>query len=294
MRIAIYGSRRQHKAAEYIRDFLSMLSAAGISVVMHRKLYSHYELIPRSLAAVATVVDGDDFGADMAVSLGGDGTFLRTAVWVGDKGIPIIGVNTGHLGFLTTLPVERLCELLSALQNDSLRLERRHMLSVRSCLPDSRMVPYALNEVAVAKVETASMIEARVEIDGLHMADYRADGIIVATATGSTAYNLSVGGPIVQPTVDVNVVTPVAAHSLSMRPMVVSGSSVLSITAGGRASHVRLSLDGRSCLLDTGCRIEIARAPFDTLVLLDAIFYATSCTGAKADDCDSGLHHINI
>ena len=106
----------------------------------------------------------------MAVSLGGDGTFLRTAVWVGDKGIPIIGVNTGHLGFLTTLPVERLCELLSALQNDSLRLERRHMLSVRSCLPDSRMVPYALNEVAVAKVETASMIEARVEIDGLHMA----------------------------------------------------------------------------------------------------------------------------
>ena len=271
MRIAIYGSRRQHKAAEYIRDFLAMLSAAGISVVMHRKLYSHlYELIPRSLATVATVVDGDDFGADMAVSLGGDGTFLRTAVWVGDKGIPIIGVNTGHLGFLTTLPVERLCELLSALQNDSLRLERRHMLSVRSCLPDSRMVPYALNEVAVAKVETASMIEARVEIDGLHMADYRADGIIVATATGSTAYNLSVGGPIVQPTVDVNVVTPVAAHSLSMRPMVVSGSSVLSITAGGRASHVRLSLDGRSCLLDTGCRIEIARAPFDTLVLLDA------------------------
>ena len=92
----------------------------------------------------------------------------------------------------------------------------------------------------------------------------------MATATGSTAYNLSVGGPIVQPTVDVNVVTPVAAHSLSMRPMVVSGSSVLSITAGGRASHVRLSLDGRSCLLDTGCRIEIARAPFDTLVLLDA------------------------
>ena len=131
---------------------------------------------------------GCTIGPPTAVSLGGDGTFLRTAVWVGDKGIPIIGVNTGHLGFLTTLPVERLCELLSALQNDSLRLERRHMLSVRSCLPDSRMVPYALNEVAVAKVETASMIEARVEIDGLHMADYRADGIIVATATGSTAY----------------------------------------------------------------------------------------------------------
>ena len=141
-----------------------MLSAAGISVVMHRKLYSHlYELIPRSLAAVATVVDGDDFGempvvlhCRRVVGTGGGAAgaghhcvsvaFQRAAhpfVWVGDKGIPIIGVNTGHLGFLTTLPVERLCELLSALQNDSLRLERRHMLSVRSCLPDSRMGPYA-------------------------------------------------------------------------------------------------------------------------------------------------------
>ncbi len=271
MRIAVYGSKRQESSAEQIRLFLENLRRRGATAVMHRKLYNHlYGFMPRALAAVGSVVDGNDFEADMAVSLGGDGTFLRTAMWVGDKEIPIVGVNTGHLGFLTALPVDRLPQLLDELGGDAFRMESRGVLELCSPFIDPHSAPYALNEIAIAKVETSSMIKADVSIDGKPLAQYSADGLIVCTATGSTAYNLSVGGPIVQPTVDVCVLSPVAAHSLTMRPMVVDGRSAIRIVPSGRASHVRLSLDSRYYEIETGTPVEIRRAPFTVRVLQPA------------------------
>lgn len=271
MRIAVYGSKRQESSAEQIRLFLENLRRRGATAVMHRKLYNHlYGFIPRALAAVGSVVDGNDFEADLAVSLGGDGTFLRTAMWVGDKEIPIVGVNTGHLGFLTALPVDRLPQLLDELGGDAFRMESRGVLELCSPFIDPHSAPYALNEIAIAKVETSSMIKADVSIDGKPLAQYSADGLIVCTATGSTAYNLSVGGPIVQPTVDVCVLSPVAAHSLTMRPMVVDGRSAIRIVPSGRASHVRLSLDSRYYEIETGTPVEIRRAPFTVRVLQPA------------------------
>lgn len=271
MRIAVYGSKRQESSAEQIRLFLDNLRRRGATAVMHRKLYNHlYGFMPRALAAVGSVVDGNDFEADLAVSLGGDGTFLRTAMWVGDKEIPIVGVNTGHLGFLTALPVDRLPQLLDELGGDAFRMESRGVLELCSPFIDPHSAPYALNEIAIAKVETSSMIKADVSIDGKPLAQYSADGLIVCTATGSTAYNLSVGGPIVQPTVDVCVLSPVAAHSLTMRPMVVDGRSAIRIVPSGRASHVRLSLDSRYYEIETGTPVEIRRAPFTVRVLQPA------------------------
>lgn len=271
MRIAVYGSKRQESSAEQIRLFLENLRRRGATAVMHRKLYNHlYGFMPRALAAVGSVVDGNDFEADLAVSLGGDGTFLRTAMWVGDKEIPIVGVNTGHLGFLTALPVDRLPQLLDELGGDAFRMESRGVLELGSPFIDPHSAPYALNEIAIAKVETSSMIKADVSIDGKPLAQYSADGLIVCTATGSTAYNLSVGGPIVQPTVDVCVLSPVAAHSLTMRPMVVDGRSAIRIVPSGRASHVRLSLDSRYYEIETGTPVEIRRAPFTVRVLQPA------------------------
>ncbi len=271
MRIAVYGSKRQESSAEQIRLFLENLRRRGATAVMHRKLYNHlYGFMPRALAAVGSVVDGNDFEADLAVSLGGDGTFLRTAMWVGDKEIPIVGVNTGHLGFLTALPVDRLPQLLDELGGDAFRMESRGVLELCSPFIDPHSAPYALNEIAIAKVETSSMIKADVSIDGKPLAQYSADGLIVCTATGSTAYNLSVGGPIVQPTVDVCVLSPVAAHSLTMRPMVVDGRSAIRIVPSGRASHVRLSLDSRYYEIETGTPVEIRRAPFTVRVLQPA------------------------
>ncbi len=271
MIIAIYGSRRQYGVFDYVAAFLDKLRRRGDSVVMHRKLYVHLlEHIPEAVRDVALVVDGPDFSADLAVSLGGDGTFLRTAMWVGEKEIPIVGVNTGHLGYLAALAIDQLSMLPELIADDYLRIERRSLLQVTSPALPLGVGCYALNEVAISKEESASMIQAAVSLGDQPLADYRADGLIVCTSTGSTAYNLSVGGPIVQPTLDVCVISPVAAHSLSMRPLVVNAATSITIVPGGRAAHIRLALDGRSTLVDVGTPVVIRQAPFKVLVMQTA------------------------
>ncbi|MDE5683316.1 MAG: NAD(+)/NADH kinase [Muribaculaceae bacterium] len=268
MRIAIYGSRRQQEAAPTVARFLETLHSKGVETVMHRKLYRHLlEVIPESLTHVGTVTETPRFTADMAVSLGGDGTFLRTAMWVADKQIPIVGVNTGHLGYLTSLTIGQLPSLLDMVASDRFRIERRSLIHLDAPFLGEHFYPYALNEFALTREDTASMISARVSVDGVDLGDYRADGLLVCTSTGSTAYNLSVGGPIVQPTVDVHVIAPVAAHSLAMRPLVVDGAAEIAIVPSGRANRVRLALDGRSADVDMGTRICLSKAPFKVLVM---------------------------
>lgn len=266
MKIAIYGSRRQHDSLAGIGLFLDVLRAENVVTVMHPKIYKHLTELDGALTAGIEVAETPD-GADIAVSIGGDGTFLRTAQWVGDRPIPIVGVNTGHLGYLSALSLEELPKLTEYIRNDRFRIERRSLLCVEAPeLPDY-VGCYALNEVSLFKEETASMINAAVTVDGAPLADYRADGLIVCTSTGSTAYNLSIGGPIVQPTLDVIVLSPLAAHSLSMRPMVVDGRSSISIVPTGRSRHVRLAVDGRSALIDAGTEIRLTRAPFSVMVM---------------------------
>ncbi|MCC8114528.1 MAG: NAD(+)/NADH kinase [Bacteroidales bacterium] len=261
MTIAIYGSRRQEPYADKIAAFLDVLAHAGAHVVMHRKLYDVLiHLIPAHLAPVRKVVAGPDFKADCAVSIGGDGTLLRTAMWVGSKDIPIIGVNTGHLGYLSGATVEELPSLANELLTGSWPTESRTLMHVSQ--PELPFWPYALNEVAVAKEDTASMIIAHTSIGGALLANYRADGLVISTPTGSTAYNLSVGGPIIEPSAPVWALSPIAAHSLSMRPLVVSDDSHISIEVDGRGRQFRLTLDGRAVALPLGTRIEIEKAPF--------------------------------
>lgn len=276
MKIAIYGSRRQHDYLPQVEAFLHAITAPEYDVVMHRKLYDHLlHLIPRALRCVGRVVDGPDFTADIAVSLGGDGTFLRTAMWVGEKQIPIVGVNTGNLGYLAALSISELPSLPNLLTGKRFRVEYRGLIHVEADGLPPRLWPYALNEVAISKEESSSMITADVSLGGQPLAHYRADGLIVCTSTGSTAYNLSVGGPIVQPTVDVRVIAPVAAHSLSIRPLVVGAATPVTIIADARASHFRVSLDGRSAALPVGTAISLTEAPFKTAVMqLDTCSFA--------------------
>lgn len=266
MKIAVYGSRRQDAYVDYIERFMLRLRELGVEVVMHPKLYTYLKsMILPSLAAVTRVTDGDDFTVDAAVSIGGDGTFLRTAMWLSEKKIPILGVNTGHLGYLTAIGVERLPEVPDMILNNSFDRSLRSIVKVET--DGLKLWPYALNEVAVTKDDSASMIDAKTRLDGKNFADYMADGLIVATPTGSTAYNLSVGGPIVQPGARVWVVSPIAAHTLTMRPVVISDKSRLDITVNARAEHFRLTLDGRSVSLPVGSTVTITRAPFDIEVL---------------------------
>lgn len=266
MRIAVYGSRRQDNYLPEIEAFMKRLAQMGVEVVMHPKLYKYLQavMLP-ALAAVRRVTDSSDFTADAAVSIGGDGTFLRTAMWVSRSDIPILGVNTGHLGYMTALSVDRLSEVPELIMSGTLSYERRSLIEVVS--PEIKTWPFALNEVTISKDDSASMIDAMTYLDGIHLADYCADGLIIATPTGSTAYNLSVGGPVIQPQTRVWVISPIAAHTLTMRPLVISDSSSLSILPQARAEHFRLTLDGRSVSLPVGTEIRLRRADFDVKVL---------------------------
>lgn len=267
--IAIYGSKRQQPYLKQIQAFLDTADALDAPVMMHVKLYNHLlEHLAALPQCVSPVYPGDAVEADIALSLGGDGTFLRTVQWTQSHPMPVLGVNAGHLGYLAALDIDELPALYGLLASDAFRTERRNMLRVVSpALPDS-VGCIALNEIAISKEETASMINTTVQLNGELLAHYRADGLIVSTATGSTAYNLSVGGPIVQPTVHAWTISPVAAHSLAIRPLVVDADSCISIIPTGRSPHVRLALDGRSALLDTGTEIKLERAPSELTLML--------------------------
>ncbi|MDE6644701.1 MAG: NAD(+)/NADH kinase [Muribaculaceae bacterium] len=218
---------------------------------------------------VEMITTPDDI--DFIVSLGGDGTFLRAAAWSGASGVPVAGVNMGHLGYLAAFTPGELHALPRLLAEGRYQLQRRSLLEVRFPdrvpLPDG-FWPYALNEVAFLRLATASMIDVMVEIDGRRLATYSGDGLIVSTPTGSTGYNLSAGGPLIQPGVEAWSISPIAPHALTMRPLVVSDRSVLSIKTMSRTPMFRFSLDSRTVSLPAKTRIEVRKAPFWINVVL--------------------------
>lgn len=263
--IAIYGNRRQQTNGEELRRFVNSLILAGADVSMHEKLYDHlvYEL-DQKLPGVERV---SECRADvsLAISIGGDGTFLRTVAWIESLEVPVLGINTGHLGFLTAL---NLSEALMAVDRIcALDFRREHLSMLHVEAEGIKGSPLALNEVVVAKEDSASMISADVRINGHVLAEYKADGLIVATPTGSTAYNLSVGGPIVEPTAPVWVLSPIAAHSLTLRPLVVGDDSYLEISVKGRGNRFRLVIDGRQTSLPLGSKVAVRRARGKVVVL---------------------------
>lgn len=250
-----------------LSSFFDTLAQAGVEIVMHRKIYDVLvHLMPKHLSCVRKVVSTPDFTADVAISIGGDGTFLRTAMWVGSKQIPILGVNAGHLGYLSGAGVDELPQVARELISGDFRCEKRSLLQVTS--PVVPIWPYALNEAALTKEDTSSMVIAEAYINKDKLASYRSDGLIIATPTGSTAYNLSVGGPIVAPSAPVWVLSPIAAHSLGMRPLVVGDNSEIGVTVQGRAANFRLSLDGRACTLPIGTKVTLHKAPFGINVVV--------------------------
>lgn len=267
MTIAIYGSRRQAPYAPAIQRLINTLIDADINIVMHPKLYDH--LAVELCLDLEDVQRGDyqyvDEEASVVLSIGGDGTFLRTAAWVADTEKPILGINTGHLGYLAALSIEDIDSLVNILQANEFWLSRRSLIAVD--YPALKGWPYALNEVVIAKEDTASMISAHTLVDGGELALYRADGLIISTPTGSTAYNLSAGGSIIQPNAPVFAVTPIAAHSLSMRPLVVSDDVVLDIEVSGRSQAFRITIDGRSTTLPIGSNIRLKKADFCVVIV---------------------------
>ena len=262
-KIAIYGSRRQEPYLKELAGLFAHLDGLGFKVSVHSRFaeYLSGKGIDLHGAEIALEVPDD---AGIVISIGGDGTFLRAARWVGKREIPVLGVNTGHLGFLASCRIGEVGEMLGCICRGDVIVEKRMVLWVQSPgLPDGCW-HYALNEVALLKEETSSMISVRTEINGHFLADYRCDGLIVATPTGSTGYNLSAGGPILEPTIDCMSLAPVAPHTLTVRPLVVGGGSELELTVESRTGNFRLSLDDMSYLVAAGEKVWVKRAGFVT------------------------------
>lgn len=272
MKIALFGKRRQSQEdVPDIINLINILVERGAFLAIERHFFEAMTRLSGIELPVDDVFEDEDFTADLAISIGGDGTFLRTARWVGSKEIPILGFNTGHLGFLAEESIASAPELIDRLIRGDFVVESRSLLEVRAVDGNIRSSlsgwAYALNEVAILRQDTASMITVNAMLDDMPVASYQGDGLIISTPTGSTAYNLSVGGPIIQPTAPCWALSPIAPHSLTMRPLVVSDSHTIETSVESRADTYRLTLDGRTLILPINVKLHIRRAPFVVKVL---------------------------
>lgn len=273
-RLVIFGNTYQQGDVGRVLTLLEYLRQRGLDVAVEREylryLSQEHEIDLPAFAA-AHVPD-----ADMALSLGGDGTFLTTAMWVSPKGMPILGVNVGHLGYLTAGSLDEHAHVIDDVLAGNYRIEERTMLQV-ACGAVEISHPWALNEVAILRHETSSMLDMETRLRSHELTTYRGDGLIISTPTGSTAYNMSVGGPILEPTTSCLVLSPISPHSLTMRPLVVRDDSEIVVRTHTRATHYEVSLDGEVSLCPTGSTLTISRAPYCARVVqtLDNNFAST-------------------
>ena len=215
MVIAIFGNTLRSETIREVKHIVEFLQLRGVDIVLSQEL--RHEAFNREFPSVEDYMLQTGETIDFALSVGGDGTFLTTASLVGHLDIPILGINCGHLGYLAEVQTEDIDAVLDQLITNNYTIEKRRMLEV-SCQYDNKIVsPYALNEVAVLKSGLSSMITVDVTLNGEFLHNYKADGLLIATPTGSTAYNLSVGGPLLDPHVHAIILTPVATHSLNIR-----------------------------------------------------------------------------
>ena len=199
---------------------------------------------------------------DGLIVIGGDGTFLETLSHVGAKEIPILGINTGRLGFLATLSPEEVPQALQHVLSNEYSIEDRCLVSVDAEIDLFHGKDFGLNEVGIMKTDSSSMIQIKTFLDGNYLNTYWADGIIVSTATGSTGYSLSVGGPLVIPTSDSFIIAPMSPHNLNVRPLIVSSDSVLKFEVSSRSQNFLISIDSRSRVIDSKISIEVKKAAF--------------------------------
>jgi NAD+ kinase len=199
---------------------------------------------------------------DFLFSIGGDGTILDTLTQVQDSGIPVLGINVGRLGFLSSISTQEINQCLDSLFKGHYALDKRRLLRLDSSINLFGDVNYALNELTIHKKDSSSMIIINTFINGEYLNSYWADGLIIATPTGSTGYSLSCGGPIIAPYSENFVITPIAPHNLNVRPIVVSDENVISLEVEGRSQYFIASLDSRSITIDSSVSLAIKKSDF--------------------------------
>lgn len=277
MKFALFGNTYQAKKSAHAERLLSILAERKAEVFISRDFYQFLTDDLKLKVTPAGIFDGSNFEADMVLSIGGDGTFLKAASRVGKKNIPILGINTGRLGFLADISPEEMEETFDDIYNDKHRVEDRSVLQVSCNGQELKGYPYGLNEIAVLKRDSSSMISIHTAINGAYLNTYQADGLVIATPTGSTAYSLSVGGPIIVPHSNTFAITPVAPHSLNVRPIVINDDWEITLDVESRSHNFLIAIDGRSETCREGSRLTIRKADYKINIVKrnDHIFFST-------------------
>lgn len=273
---AIYGNVYQNHHTQAIADVLGVLRSHGSRILMDSKFMKYIDELGLKTDGIEPI-DYNTLQADFIISMGGDGTFLRAVSHAGFRHIPLIGINLGRLGFLADVMAEEAGQAIEDVFAGQFRYVERSVLQAETEGEKLEGTPFALNEVAILKRDEAAMIRVKTSINGEFLINYQADGLIVATPTGSTAYSLSNGGPVMAPQTSVFCLTPVAPHSLSMRPIVVPDDSELTLEVESRSHNFLIAIDGRSQKVAEGTTIKLHKAPFKIRIVrrLEKRYYKT-------------------
>ena len=262
MRIALLGNVFQTKKNAYIKRVLKKLAELQADICIEE---GFAVFLNRELCVSLNGMDTfkmPHLKADLVISMGGDGTFLTSAAQVGARGIPILGINTGRLGFLADVSPEDIENALDAVFDGRYTIEQRAVIAMTLDGETYHEYPYALNEVAILKHDNSSLIEIDTHINGALLTNYMSDGLIISTPTGSTGYSLSVGGPIIVPRSGTFCLSPVASHSLSTRPVIVCDDVVITLRVRSRSHNFLIAVDGRSESISENTTITLRRAPY--------------------------------
>lgn len=264
MRIALFGRKLNKQTTEYFQQVMDVIESFGWRSVIEKELKSQLVAKYGFDKKLESFSDYHDFssGIDLMISLGGDGTFLQSVGFIRNSGVPIIGINTGRLGFLSNISKENIVSTLNRIKEKDFDYQKRSLLRVHTEEDLYGEDNFALNELTLHKKDTSSMITVHASLDNKYLNSYWSDGLIVSTPTGSTAYNLSCGGPIITPGCQVHILTPIAPHNLNVRPMVVPDHLPITLTVEGRDRTYLLSLDGKSKSIRQGEQVIVTKAEF--------------------------------
>lgn len=265
MKVAIYSRALDYDQQGEVQQLLNELANEKVEPVIYQPFFDKMKstfTFPETVSLFTHSGDLDE-SIDCLISLGGDGTLLDTVTLVRDKNIPVLGINFGRLGFLASLGKEEIASAVQSLVKQTMIIDKRsliHLDANKSLFGD---VPYGLNEFAIHKTDTSPMIKIHTYLNGEFLNTYWADGLIVATPTGSTGYSLSCSGPVVFPDSGSFVITPVAPHNLNVRPIVVPDNNIISFEVEGRADHFICALDSRRELVDKKVQLAVRKEAFN-------------------------------
>ena len=266
MKVAIYGQYYKNCTEPIIRDIFIFFNENNVEMIIEAeflKLLYEKEIVKKEYKTFQSYKELDS-SFDIMISIGGDGTILRAATLVRDSGIPILGINAGRLGFLAMVQKDEIAQFLQFVIEKKYTISERSLISLSSSPEISEIedINFAMNEISVSRKDTTSMITIETYLDGEFLNSYWADGLIIATPTGSTGYSMSCGGPILTPNVASLVITPIAPHNLNARPLVIPDDTEIRLKISGREEQYLVSLDSRIASVKNESILTIKKTPF--------------------------------